>query len=342
MLTERQQMILRIVVDDYVQSAEPVGSRLISKHIDVSLSPATIRNVMADLEEMGYLEQPHTSSGRVPSQKGYRFYVDHLLPTMTIRQSEVRKIRQLLLEKIDEMEQVVQQTAQILSSLTNYTSIVLGPQIYEQCLQHLELIPLHERMAVAIIVTDTGRVENKTVVVPDEISLDEIKKLVAILNEKLKGTPIYKIKQRLVEEVTVELRRYIDQFEGAMQLFNQIMQPDGEERVYLGGTAKILDQPEFRNVEKLRPLLDLLEQEKTLVQLLTDDDDEGIRVRIGQENRVDEFKECSVISASYSIDGKKVGTIGVIGPTRMEYARVISIINHLAMGLSAALTRLHK
>ncbi|GIM47353.1 heat-inducible transcription repressor HrcA [Collibacillus ludicampi] len=342
MLTERQQLILRIIVDDYVQSAEPVGSRLISKHIEVSLSPASIRNVMADLEEMGYLEQPHISSGRVPSEKGYRFYVDHLLPPVSVSEEEVRAIRRLLMERIDEMEQVVQQTAQILSSLTNYTSIVLGPQIYEQTLKHLQLIPLHERSAVAIMVTNTGRVENKKVTVPEGISLDEIRKLVAILNEKLTGTPIYQIKKRLYDEIAHELRRYMEQFEGAMDLFNQIVKTDANERIYLGGTAKILDQPEFRDVEKLRPLLDILEQSKTVVQLLGANEEPGIRVRIGQENDVDEFKNCSVISASYAIDGKHVGAIGVIGPTRMDYARVIKIINHLAAGLSAALTRLHK
>jgi heat-inducible transcriptional repressor len=342
MLTERQQLILRIIVDDYVQSAEPVGSRLISKHIEVSLSPASIRNVMADLEEMGYLEQPHISSGRVPSEKGYRFYVDHLLPPVKISEEEVSAIRRLLMERIDEMEQVVQQTAQILSSLTNYTSIVLGPQIYEQTLKHLQLIPLHERSAVAIMVTNTGRVENKIVTVPEGISLDEIRKLVAILNEKLAGTPIYQIKKRLYDEISHELRRYMEQFEGAMDLFNQIMKTDANERIYLGGTAKILDQPEFRDVERLRPLLDILEHSQTVVQLLGTNEEPGIRVRIGQENDVDELKNCSVISASYSIDDKQVGAIGVIGPTRMDYARVIKIIHHLAAGLSAVLTRLHK
>lgn len=342
MLTERQQLILRIIVDDYVQSAEPVGSRLISKHIDVSLSPASIRNVMADLEEMGYLEQPHTSAGRVPSQKGYRFYVDNLMPPVTLSREELKGIRRLLMERIDEMEQVVQQTAQILSSLTNYTAIVLGPQMYEQTLKHIQVVPIHESSAVAIIVTDTGRVENKTVTLPEGISIEEVRKLVAILNDKLVGTPLHQIKKRIYDEIAYELRRYMEQFEGAMNLFNQIMKPDQEERVYLGGASRILDQPEFRDVEKLRPLLDILEKSKTAVQLLGAKEEPGIRVRIGEEIDVEDFRDCSIISASYEIDGKQVGSIGVIGPTRMEYARVIHVINHLAQGLSVALTQLHK
>ncbi|MFC4766340.1 heat-inducible transcriptional repressor HrcA [Effusibacillus consociatus] len=342
MLSERQQMILRMVIEDYVHSAEPVGSRTISKHSEVAFSPATIRNEMADLEEMGYLEQPHTSAGRIPSHKGYRFYVDHLMNPFSLSSEELFQIKKVFVEKIDAMERVVQHTAQILSSLTNYTSLVLGPQVHENKLKHIQLVPLSEHTAVAIIVTDTGHVENKKVSVPEGISTDEISKFVAILNDKMTGVPLNLVKTKLYHEIMGELNRYMDQFEGVMNLLNQIVQPEKDDRVYLGGTAKILNQPEFRDVEKLRPLLDILETNQTVIHLLNQQNTPGIQVRIGLENQLEQLKNCSIITATYHIDGNVAGTIGVLGPTRMEYGRVISVLDYLTETMSELLTRLHK
>ena len=171
MLTERQRLILSAIVDDYIRSAEPVGSRSISKRGDVGFSPATIRNEMSDLEEMGYLEQPHTSAGRIPSHKGYRYYVDHLLRQTALSKKELEVIKNFFAEKILEFEKVIQQVATILSQLTNYTSIVLGPEVFSTSLKMLQIVPLNENRAVAIIVTNTGRVENKVVEIPEGVSL---------------------------------------------------------------------------------------------------------------------------------------------------------------------------
>lgn len=342
MLSERQQMILRMVIEDYVHSAEPVGSRTISKRSEVTYSPATIRNEMSDLEELGYLEQPHTSAGRIPSHKGYRFYVDHLLNPLILSRDDLFQIKKAFVDKIDAMERVVQETAQILSSLTNYTSLVLGPQVYENTLKHIQLVPLTERTAVAIIVTDTGHVENRKVSVPEGISTDEIRKFVAILNEKMVGVPLNQVKSRLYNEIMGELNRYMDRFEGVMTLLNQIVQPEKDDRVYLGGTTKILNQPEFQDVEKLRPLLDILETNQAVFQLLNQPHTPGIHVRIGLENDLEQLKNCSVITAAYHIDGNVAGTIGVLGPTRMEYGRVISVMDYLAKTMSELLTRSHK
>ncbi|WP_018130365.1 heat-inducible transcriptional repressor HrcA [Effusibacillus pohliae] len=342
MLSERQQLILRMIVEDYVHSAEPVGSRTISKRSEVSFSPATIRNEMADLEEMGYLEQPHTSAGRIPSQKGYRFYVDHLLHPFRLTPQELFQLKKIYVDKIDAMERVVQQTAQILSSLTNYTALVLGPQVHENKLKHLQLIPLSDRTAVAIIVTDTGHVENKKVTVPEGISPDEISRFVAILNDKMRDVPLQHVKSKLYSEIMSELNRYMNQFEGVMSLLDQIVEVEQEDRVYLGGTTNILNQPEFRDVEKLRPLLDMLEKNRTVFQLLSQQDTPGIQVRIGLENDLEQLKDCSVITATYHIDGKVAGTVGVLGPTRMEYRRVIGVMQQLTELLSDLLTRLHR
>jgi heat-inducible transcriptional repressor len=345
MLTERQKIILQALVDDYIRSAEPVGSRTISKRPDMSISPATIRNEMADLEELGYLEQPHTSAGRIPSQKGYRFYVDHLLKPGQLAVEDAISLRKGLLGKLDQMEQVVQQAATILSSLTNYTAIVLGPQTYTSNLRHLQLIPLMERSAVAIIVTDTGHVENRKVTVPESVPMEMLQRFIEMLNHKLVGLPLHKIKQALHTEVASELRRYTEQFDSIMEVIDQMMikpEEEAEAQVYLGGTTAIMDQPEFRNVEKLKPLLDLFAQKSVLAQALDVPPTEGIVVRIGQENLLKTMHDCSLITASYSIDGRPVGTFGVLGPTRMDYSRVISLVDQLSKQLSLVLTKLYK
>lgn len=201
MLTERQRMILNAIIDDYIRSAEPVGSRSISKRGDVNFSPATIRNEMADLEELGYLEQPHTSAGRIPSHKGYRYYVDHLVRLDRLSSEDVLRLKSVFAEKITAMEEIVQHTASILSQLTNYTSIALGPEVFDASLRHFQLLPLNENTAVAIVVTSTGHVENKTVTLPEGVSASELETVVNLLNAKLVGVPLYKLRAQLYNEI---------------------------------------------------------------------------------------------------------------------------------------------
>jgi len=345
MLTDRQKIILQILVDDYIRSAEPVGSRTISKRPDMSISPATVRNEMADLEELGFLEQPHTSAGRIPSQKGYRFYVDHLLQPEQFSERDVGTIRNAFVSKIDQMEQVVQQTATILSSLTNYTSIVLGPQVFTTSLRHIQLLPLSGRQAVALIVADNGHVENRIVTIPDGVAPEAIQHYVELLNRKLVGLPLHKLKSALNTVIADELRRYSEQYDNVMSFLNQMMTPAEENagaKIYLGGTTMILNQPEFRNIDKLKPLLDMFEQSDVLARLFEAGPTHGVQVRIGQENPLETVHECSLITASYMLNGEAVGTIGVLGPTRMDYGRVIGIMHHLSQNLSGILTQLYK
>jgi heat-inducible transcriptional repressor len=345
MLTDRQKIILQILVDDYILTAEPVGSRTISKRPDVSISPATIRNEMADLEELGYLEQPHTSAGRIPSQKGYRFYVDHLLKPSEFHDVNLHDLRVEFLNKIDQMEQVVQHAATILSSLTNYTAIVLGPKMMTAKLRHLQIVPLQDRKAVAILVMENGHVENKMVTIPEGIEIESIQRYIEFLNKKLAGSPLGELKTRLHTEVARELKRYSEQFDSAMMLFDEILAVQDSEpsKVYLGGTTMIMNQPEFRSVEKLKPLLEVFEQTDDLARLVDAAGSKpGVQIRIGEENDHETFRNCSLVTASYSIDGKPVGTIGVVGPTRMDYARTVAVMKSLANNLSNLLTRLYK
>ncbi|KAA9007675.1 heat-inducible transcriptional repressor HrcA [Paenibacillus spiritus] len=343
MLTERQRMILNAIVDDYIRSAEPVGSRSISKRGDVGYSPATIRNEMADLEELGYLEQPHTSAGRIPSHKGYRYYVDHLVPGSAAELDEAGTIRSFFAEKLNETEQVIQHAALILSNMTNYTSILLGPEVFHTSLRHFQLLPLDDRTAVAIIVTSTGQVENRTVSVPPEISLSEMEKMVNMLNRRLVGVPLYKLKTRLYNELAEEMQRHITHYEELMGMLDAALDNDSEQRVYLSGTTNMLTQPEFKDVDKVKDILDLLEERPTLLKLLTPAPaNSGIQVRIGTENDHEAFANCSLITATYSLDGQAVGSIGILGPTRMEYARVMGIMNALSQNLTAMLAHWYK
>ncbi|ERI07982.1 heat-inducible transcriptional repressor HrcA [Aneurinibacillus aneurinilyticus] len=341
MLTERQQMILRAIIDNYIRSAEPVGSRTISKREDIGYSSATIRNEMADLEEMGYLEQPHTSAGRIPSNKGYRFYVDQLARMPFVQIEDASYIRRLFAERFYEFEQVMNQAASILSGLTNYTSIILGHDIKTTRLKAVQMIPLSRQSAVVILVTDTGKVENKTISLPEGMEIEEVERVVNLLNDKLSGVAMTELRQRLHAEVAKELGRYIQQYEQLMTVLEETLKHEPDDHIVLKGTTNILMQPEFRDVDKVRDILTLFEQNEMVVRLF-DSQQTGLRVRIGTENEEQAVSGCSIITATYHLDGQPVGTVGILGPTRMEYARVMAILSELSGNLTDAFERFYK
>lgn len=340
-LTERQLFILQAIVDDYIRSAEPVGSRSISKRDDVTYSPATIRNEMADLEELGFLEKPHSSAGRIPSQRGYRYYVDHLLLPHSLTKQEVVDIQGLFTEKIFEVEKVIQQSAQILSSLTNYTSIVLGPEMLEAKVKHMQIVPVSTETAVAIIVTDTGHVQNQTITIPKGIELADLEVMVNILNDRLQGAPLVQLSSKIYSEVSNVLKAHMQKYEQVMKMLNDTFNKQTNEKIFYGGKTNILAQPEFRDIEKVRLLLNVLEQEDTIHQLFRSKSS-GITVKIGQENKNEAIENCSIITASYSIGGKHMGTVGILGPTRMEYPRVIGLLDYISKDLTKVLTQLYQ
>lgn len=338
MLTERQRLILTAIVDDYIRSAEPVGSRSISKRGNVGFSPATIRNEMADLEELGFLEQPHTSAGRIPSHKGYRYYVDHLVTYGALSGKELNGLKLFFAEKLQEMEQIIQHAASILSTLTNYTSIVLGPEVFSTTLKHLQIVPLTDKTAVAILVTNTGHVENKTVHLPEGMPMSEIERAVNLLNAKLANVPLLHLRSKLYNEIGSELQKYVYGYESFVQMLETLLVDDDEDRIYLSGATNILTQPEFKDVDKVKDLLRLLEETPALVKMFSGMP-EGIQVRIGTENSMEAMNNCSLITATYSVNGHNLGTIGILGPTRMEYGRVISLLDYLSKDLSTVLSR---
>lgn len=336
MLTKRQLLILKAIVDDYIKNAEPVGSRSVSKRKGINFSPATIRNEMSDLEELGFLVKTHSSSGRIPSQKGYRYYVDHLLSPKKLSEEEIKRIRSVLQEKFSEFEEVIQESAKILSNLTNYTSIVLGPEVFESTLKQVQIIPLSKETAVAIIVTDTGHVENQTVTLPSGMKAGDMEKVVNILNEQLKGVPLVDLKRKLNKEVSKILAKYIDHYDEMMRLLNKVFLSQQNEKIYFGGKANILTQPEFKDVERVKQLFNIFEEDALVTKLFRSDYD-GITIKIGEENEFEPFDECTVVTATYSIDGKYMGTISLLGPTRMAYPRVVGIMDYLTKDLSKLL-----
>lgn len=346
MLTDRQMLILKMIVDDYVRSAEPVGSRTISKHPDLGFSAATIRNEMADLEELGFLEQPHTSAGRIPSQLGYRYYVDHLMTGAHLDQDEITMIRSVFSERMSEIERVAQQTVQILSGLTQYTAVVLGPQVYDTTLRSLQVVPLSERTAVVLVVTSAGQVHNKTVSIPEDVSVREVEHLVRRLNDRLVGTPMYRIRSRTLEEIMRDVARSVEDYENAIRILDQILPIEAgttDNRVYVGGSTNMLLQPEFKDVQKAKSVLSWLEKPVEVFGLLKAEGvlHKRIQIRIGGENDVETLQECSLVTMTYYTGDSPVGIVGVIGPTRMEYGRVIQLLSHLTVGLSDVLTKFY-
>lgn len=337
MLTNRQLQILQVIVDDFVTLAQPVGSRQISKKEWITFSPATIRNEMADLEELGFIEKTHTSSGRVPSEKGYRFYVDHLLQPQIMSADEVVQIQSVFKRQIVEAEQLIRESANILSELTTYTTILLGPDGQHHKVKRFQIVPLSERAAVAIIVTDNGHVENRALTLPSGISPSDIEKMVNILNDRLIGVSLQDLHLKLKQEALAVLKQHVNAADTVIQSLMQMMSEHKEGKVYYGGKTNMLNQPEFHDLNKVRMLMDLIDKESQ-VQSLFKPDDAGIQIRIGSENNHLAMENCSVITTSFGT-GEDRGSIAIIGPTRMDYQRVVAIIDLMRRGLSNALSQ---
>ena len=338
-IDERKQKVLLAIIQDYIATAEPVGSRTISRKADLGVSPATIRNEMSDLEEMGYIEQPHTSSGRVPSDLGYRYYVDFMMEKQRLTNLEQDFIRMGYESKKTEVTAVIQQTSKILSQLTNYTSIILGPQGDRSAFKHLQLVPIDTGKAMVIVITEAGFVHNKVIDVPEKLKQDDLMKISQVLDAKLQGHTVEDIKRSLISEIYFELNKQKEIFNIVMEL----MQNDSpglapEDRVYLAGSLNMLNQPEFRQIEKVKTLLSLLDQDDLLRNLMTStSQEEGVTISIGEENKEKGLRDCSMITATYHVDGQLIGSIGVLGPTRMEYAKVVSVVEYMTHNLEEIL-----
>ncbi|HLQ83432.1 MAG TPA: heat-inducible transcriptional repressor HrcA [Pseudogracilibacillus sp.] len=335
MLTDRQLIILQTIIDNFIQTATPVGSRVLSKNEKISLSAATIRNVMADLEDLGLLEKTHSSSGRIPSEKGYRYYVDHVIGP-SIKNKEVDLLTHMIEDNIYEYEQIVQTSADLLSKLTNYTTIILGPDVIKARLKQIQFITISPQLAVAILVTNTGHVEHRSVTIPSGLNVNDLEKLVNILNEKLYNVPIIHLEKMLETEIYNLMKKHINQYDQMYTYLKSVMRYEQPVKVFIGGQTNLLTQPEFRDIEKVYSLYTMMENEEKIAKLL-ESPSSGIKVTIGNENENDAINHLSLITSSYNLGLNQMGTIGLLGPTRMEYKKVITLLKSLSNELSQLL-----
>lgn len=329
-LDDRKRKILQAIIDDYIDTAEPIGSRTIARKHELGLSSATIRNEMADLEDMGFLAQPHTSSGRVPSDKGYRLYVDELMQRHELSTDEIETIKRAMETRINELSQLIRQASAVLSRFTRYTSMATTPQMKESIIKALQVVPVEKGKALVVVVTNAGIVRNNLVKISDTIPPDTLIMISNILNKKLSGLSIEQVNMRIISEIAREAdtsgELLLPILQSAADCINQM---DNAE-VYIEGTTNIFNYPEFRDLVKAREFINLLDEKSSLGRLLSDaSDDPGIVVRIGAENDISGIKDCSLVTATYSLGSTFIGSIGIIGPTRMEYSRVISSMNYI-------------
>jgi heat-inducible transcriptional repressor len=341
-LDQRKKQILKVITDDYIASAEPGGSRTIARKYNLGLSPATIRNEMADLEEGGYLEQPHTSAGRVPSDQGYRYYVDTLMSLYRLTDLDMDMIYNEMDRHHQGIDTVIHQTSKILAQMTKYPSLVLTTQTEESAFRHLQLIKLSENTAMVLIVTDSGYVENRIIEFDGALSDSELDRISVMLNQKLRGVSFRNLRSSLINDLRTELIFHQGVFNEAIKLLLESFSSQSGERIYVEGATKILEQPEFADLQKFKPLMRLLEEEERVYKLLTSNIKGGAQVRIGHENEGAEVSDCSVVTASYEIAGRTIGVIGVIGPTRMDYSKVLPLVEYTATMLSELLTQISK
>lgn len=340
-MDERKQRILKAIVQDYIATAEPVGSRTISKKFELGVSPATIRNEMADLEEMGLIEQPHTSAGRIPSDSGYRYYVDTLMDPLVLDEQEKRMIRAEMTSRLDEVQEVIEYTGKLISQVTSLTSLVMGPKSRNSVLKRLYFLPYESGKAIMVTVKDNGSVENNIVDIGEDTTSEELQILANIFNEKMSGTRVQDLKQGLIREIYSELSRRRRIIDGMMSILERIFEnkdTDSNDRVYLGGALNMLNQPEFRDLQKVKDLFSVFEENRKLIELINPHQ-EGINITIGAENPDLAFKECSIITATYHINGRQIGSVGVLGPTRMDYRKAVSIVDYMTKSLTEILTK---
>lgn len=339
MLNERKKKILQIIIEDYISSAEPVGSRTIARKYDLGLSPATIRNEMSDLELLGYLEQPHTSAGRIPSAQAYRFYVDSLIEPGTLTDNDMALIDGWYNERRRNIDDIFQSTAKILSRMTQNVSMVLTNQQTIANFCYLKFLPLDSQHAILCIVADDGSIDTNVVDIPLGMSSEEMDYLAGKMSKLLEDRNLSDISVEILQNVHTDVVEDKLIFSSLLQAVRKMTGRRQEQKVFLGGTKQLLNQPEFRDVERVRNLLGILEEEKVLKDLLQGGEDSGLKVTIGSENKFTGIQDCSMVQATYRLNGQIVGTMAVLGPTRMEYGKVISVMDYLHKYLKTILDK---
>jgi heat-inducible transcriptional repressor len=336
-LTERGKQILEAIIEDYIATAEPVGSRTVTRSHGLTLSPATVRNVMSDLEEMGFLASPHTSAGRIPTDKAYRFYVDTLLEVRSIAGNEQEEIRKRCRLAGKDLTEALKETSRMLSSLSHYTGIVVAPRFAADYFRHIEFIKLGGSRLLAILVSRNGTVQNKIIDMKDGLRPDDLVRMSNYLNRLLEGLTIGQVKERIVREMQSDKIKYDALLARALELSRQTLDETGSE-MFIEGQSHILEQPEFTDVSRMREIFRAFEEKGQLLGLLDRCmDAPGVNIYIGAEAHLSQMVGMSLITSTYMTGRNTMGVLGVIGPTRMGYAKVIPIVDYTAQLVSRLL-----
>ncbi len=329
-LDDRKLKILQAIIKTYLETGEPVGSRTISKYTDLNLSSATIRNEMSDLEEMGYIIQPHTSAGRIPSDKGYRLYVDTLMES---KEQEVTDMRNDLIEKADRLENLLQQVAKLLAMNTNYTSMVTKPRYNSYVVKFLQISEIEADKLLLVIVLNDNVVKNRIINCNINMDNEVVLKLNIVLNTFLQGLGIEAINIGLIQQLKDQVGEYSDIVSTILDEIARAIKEEGEPEIYTSGATNILKYPELSDKEKASELLYTFEEKKLLKELITDkfsdEENRGIQVYIGNETPIESMKDCSLVTATYELKEGVYGKVGIIGPKRMDYEKVVKTLQNL-------------
>ena len=342
-LSSRQLKILEAIINDYIQTAEPIGSRTIAKKYDMGISSATIRNEMSDLEDMGLITQPHTSSGRVPSEKGYRFYVDSMMPSRPLTSEESMLLQRMIFNNIYQVEYMMKETANALAKLTRYPAIVSEPYLKKTKIKHVQMIPVDEKSVFLVMVTDNKSVKNQPLSLAAAPDYEELNRLSAFLNQHLSGKTIREIDRPLIDRLLKSFGHQAHILMPILGVIVGLIQDEDDMRVFTSGVKNILAFPEFADIRKAEAIFQALEERDALIAILNQPQADGIQIIIGTENNLEILKDCSLIKASYTIDNQSMGSIALIGPTRMDYGHAVSVlqgiqqnIRHVLQALSEA------
>jgi heat-inducible transcriptional repressor len=333
-LGERASTILFAVIDDYIRTGEPVGSRTISKRDEINVSPATIRNIMADLEEMGYLAQPHTSAGRIPTDRSFRYYVDqliHLKHLIGLSEGEMTELRQGLTFQNMEIKDIVRETSRLLSHISRYASVVVAPKFTETVFKYIDFVKLSDSRVLAILVSHSGMIYNKLIFDDEEISQDKLSWMSRYLNDTLADLTLKDVRKKIIREMEDEKNLYDQLMMTALSISRKIVEEQISDDLFIEGSSYIFDYPEFTDLDKMKKIFQMFEKKHSLLRLLdkvakTD----GIKIFIGSENQIYDMKDCALVASPYGRGGHVLGSIGIIGPTRMNYGKVIPIVDYAA------------
>ncbi len=327
-MDDRKKKILQAVIDEYVGSAEPVSSSALVEKYNLNYSSATVRNELAELEKSGYLDKTHTSSGRIPSEKGYRFYVDELIKDDDISIEEMKYIQTKLDAKVNEIEDLAKIATTTLSEITHYTTVAIGPKPEKQIIEEIKFVLLGSRMLMVVIVTDSGLVKETIIKYDEDITQNQVETLNNLFNAKLKGKPLSKIDKPMEEYILSEITYSVDVIKPIIEQINRIVEEAGT--IYLEGANKSFDLPEFKSLEIAKNFVNVLDEKELMLDILDSGMAKDINVYIGDENDKEELKDFSVVTFKHSVGDKDLGTIGIIGPKRMNYSKVISVMKYIS------------